>query len=129
MIDEHAKTNADCTFLYSKFPIKFPYGRLLFNEDGKLRELVEDHNADSEIRKQQNYFTSQYLFKSKVLIKLLNRIRPDPNTGEYNLTDTINLLIKKNGRLSSIFIENYWELIGINSLSDLSFIRSLDEQE
>ena len=129
MINKHTKENADCTFLYSKFPITLPYGRLLFNKDGKLKELVEDHKADSITKKLQNYFTSQYLFKSRTLIKLLNRIKPDPTTGEYNLTDSINLLIKDKGKLSSIFIENYWELLGINSLNDLSYIRSLNEQK
>ena len=129
MIHQHAKGNADCTFLYSKFPIKLPYGRLLFNEDGKIEKLVEDHQSDSIFRKEQNYFTSQYLFKSQVLIKLLNQIMSNPKSGEYNLTDSINFLIKDRGKLSSIFIENYWELMGINSLNDLSFITSLDEQE
>ena len=129
MINGHSKENADCTFLFSKFPIKLPYGRLLFNKDGKLKELVEDHQTNSITKKQQNYFTSQYLFKSRTLIKLLNRINPDPDTGEYNLTDSINLLIKDNGKLLPIFIKNYWELMGINSLDDLSFIRSLDEHK
>ena len=129
MINKHSKEKADCTFLYSKFPIRLPYGRLLFDDDGRLKELVEDHQADLTTKKQKNYFTSQYLFKSRILIKLLNRIKPDPTTGEYNLTDSINLLIKDKGKLSPIFIKNYWELIGINSLNDLSLIRSLYEQK
>jgi len=129
MMDTHERENADCTFLYSKFPIKLPYGKLSFNKNGKVEKLIENHQSDSVINRQQHYFTSQYLFKSEILIKLLYRIKADPDTGEYNLTDSINLLIKDKGKLSSIFVQNYWELIGINSLDDLSFIESVYEGE
>ena len=127
MLQKHSKSNSDCTFLYSKFPIKLPYGRLLFNEDGRVKRVVEEHNADAEIKKEQNYFTSQYLFKSKILIETLKKIKPDPKTKEYNLTDTINILSNDHRKLSSMFIENYRQLIGINSVDDLSFIGRLNE--
>ena len=127
MLKEHSRSNSDCTFLYSKFPIKLPYGRLLFNKDGTIKGVVEEHNADPEIKKEQNYFTSQYLFKSKILIEVLKKIKPDPKTKEYNLTDTINILSENRRKLSSIFIENYRQLIGVNSVDDLSFIRPSNE--
>jgi len=127
MANEHRKSKSDCTFLYSKFPIKLPYGRLLLNKDGKVQGVIEEHNADPKIKKEKNYFTSQYLFNSKILIEVLNRIKPDSKTDEYNLTDSINLLIQDNSRLRPVFIENFWELIGINSIDDLSLIRSLNE--
>ena len=42
---EHKKNKSDCTFLYSSFPFKMPYARLVFDQNGKLDYLVEDSNA------------------------------------------------------------------------------------
>ena len=129
MINNHEKMNSDCTFLYSEFPINLPYGRLIFNSEKNLSGLIEEHNAETHIKKIRTYFTSQYLFKSEVLIDVLSQIRPDEITGEYNLTESINILIKQNFNLLPIYIEEYWELIGINTIDDLRYIQKLNEKQ
>lgn len=127
MMKNHIKTNSDCTFLYSKFPIELPYGRLIFDASGKLKGLVEEHDADLQIKKNNTYFTSQYLFKSKTLIKLLSLIEPDKKTGEYNLTETINIMLKEGSEICPLYIKEYWNLMGINSIEDLSYIQGINE--
>tara|TARA_Y100001935_G_scaffold250881_1_gene251744 strand:+ start:34 stop:753 length:720 start_codon:yes stop_codon:yes gene_type:complete len=122
MIKLHEKEKSDCTFLYSKFPINLPYGRLIFNNQNRLLRLVEFHHANKEEIKSNSYFTSQYLFKSSTLLELLKKINPDIKTGEFNLTDSLNILIGQDSRISPLFIKNYKKLIGINSIEDFNYI-------
>ena len=124
MINLHKKQSSDCTFLYSKFPMHLPYGRLLFDKKQNLKRIVEDHQTDESNSNIRNFFTSQSLVKSKTLLTLINDISPDSITGEYNLTDTINFSIKRNYKLSPIFIKDYWTLMGINSLEDMEMVLS-----
>lgn len=124
MISKHSDNMADCTFLYSEFPFHLPYGRLIFNNQNRLIELVEEHKTDKMTSKIRTYFTSQYLFKSTTLIKLLDKITPDKTTDEYNLTDSINFIIKEGYKITPVLINEYWSLMGINSKKDLDLILS-----
>tara|TARA_B100000676_G_scaffold115382_1_gene114854 strand:- start:153 stop:890 length:738 start_codon:yes stop_codon:yes gene_type:complete len=124
MLKKHKEENSDCTFLYSKFPFHLPYGRLIFNNKSILLELLEEHKTDEITANVRDYFTSQYLFRSDVLLKLLDKIAPDEITGEYNLTDTINFAIESNYKITPVFVQNYWSLMGINSKEDLDIILS-----
>ena len=122
MMRLHEEQKSDCTFLYSKFPINLPYGRLIFNNQNRLLRLVEFHHANKEEIKINSYFTSQYLFKSSTLLELLKKINSDIKTGEFNLTDSLNILINQKSRISPFFIKNYKKLIGINSIEDFNYI-------
>ena len=129
MINNHDRTNSDCTFLYSDFPVSLPYGRLIFNSENNLSGLIEEHNADTHIKNISTYFTSQYLFKSEALIDVLSQICPDKITGEYNLTESINIMIKQSFNLLPVYIEEYWKLIGINTIDDLHYIQELNGKQ
>ena len=122
MMRLHEQQKSDCTFLYSNFPINLPYGRLIFNNQNRLLRLVEFHHANEEEIKINSYFTSQYLFKSSTLLEVLKKINPDIKTGEFNLTDSINILLSQQSRISPLFIKNYKKLIGINSIEDFNYI-------
>ena len=122
MIKHHEEQNSDCTFLYSKFPINLPYGRLIFNNENRLLRLVEFHHANNQEIEIDSYFTSQYLFNSSTLLEVLKKINPDIKTGEFNLTDSLNLLINQGSIVSPFFIKNYKNLIGINSIEDFNYV-------
>ena len=129
MLRNHKENNSDCTFLYSDFPLTLPYGRLIFNSADQLCGLVEEHNADSKMKSISTYFTSHYLFKSKVLIDTLSKICSDKLTGENNLTETINIMLNQNSKLLPIFVKEYWKLMGINAIDDLRYIQKLNEKQ
>ena len=122
MMRLHEQQKSDCTFLYSKFPINLPYGRLIFDNHNRLLRLVEFHHANKQEIEVNSYFTSQYLFKSSILLEVLKKINPDIKTGEFNLTDSLNLLITQGYRVSPLMINNYKKLIGINSIEDFNYI-------
>mgnify|MGYP001449484785 CR=1 FL=1 len=122
MILSHQGTDADCSFLYSKFPFKLPYARLFFNKDNNLEKLTEFCDLKKEDKDVKCFFTSQYLFKSKFLLNSIERLGLNEKTGEYNLTDIINICIKEKKRINSVLIKEFWNLMGINNLDDIKKI-------
>ena len=109
-------------FFIFKISINLPYGRLIFNNENKLLRLVEFHHANNEEIEIDSYFTSQYLFNSSTLLEILKKINPDIMTGEFNLTDSLNILINQGSIVSPFFIKNYKNLIGINSIEDFNYV-------
>ena len=118
----HLKTNSDCSFLYSNFPFKLPYARLIFNEDKSLNYLVESNNANKEELDIKSMFTSHYLFNSNALLDNIDKLLIDKNSKEYNLTDLINIYIKEKLKISPVFTPDFWRLMGVNTLNDARFL-------
>tara|TARA_Y100000588_G_scaffold330116_1_gene366792 strand:+ start:150 stop:890 length:741 start_codon:yes stop_codon:yes gene_type:complete len=129
MLIKHKKLNADCSFLYSKFPFVLPYGRLFFNSNNHLTRLVEISNLSKDEICTRNLFTSQYLFKSDILLDSIGQIEIDSKTQEYNLTEIINICIQCKYKINPIFVEKYWELMGINSIADIEQLNKIIENE
>ena len=124
MMSSHINSDADCSFLYSKFPFLLPYGRLLFNKKNHLIKLIESEHLIDDERVIKKLFTSQYLLKSKLLIENIKRIEADSKTGEYNLTDIINIYIEEGYKINPILIDKFWRLMGINTPEDIKILES-----
>ena len=129
MLLSHISSKADCSFLYSEFPFELPYGRLVFNKDNSLIKLIEAAHLVGEEKDIRTLFTSQYLFNSKLLLKNIKKIGVDNKTGEYNLTDIINIYIEKKYKISPILVNQFWRLMGINTLNDIELLKSYNRNE
>ena len=53
----------------------------------------------------------------------------DNKTGEYNLTDIINIYIEKKYKISPILVNQFWRLMGINTLNDIELLKSNNRNE
>ncbi len=124
MILSHQETDSDCSFLYSKFPFNLPYARLFFNKNGELKKLTESCDLKKGDKDVRHFFTSQYLFKAKFLLNKIKSLGLNKETGECNLTEIINICIKDKSRVNPILIEEFWNLMGINTLDDIDKINS-----
>ena len=124
MISSHKDCNAECSFLYSKFPFELPYARLFFNHKNKLIKLVESSDLDDKQKHIKDLFTSQYLFKSELLLDTINQIGLDNKTGECNLTEIINIYVKNIYKINPILVDEFWTLMGINTLNDVKMLKT-----
>ena len=127
--DQHRNSKSDCSFLYSKFPFSLPYARLIFDSNKKLQYLIESHLASKTELETMEMFTSHYLFSSSSILEKIKDILPDRKTKEYNLTDLINIYINQEFNLNPIFVEDYWRLMGINTLDDAKFLESYENNK
>lgn len=90
--------NSPCTVLSAEIENPFGYGRIVRMDDGvSLKAIVEEKEADEETRKIKEINSGVYCFDTKTLINALGRLQKSPLTGEYYLTDTIEL-IQKSGK-------------------------------
>ena len=121
----HVKNNNDITILSSIFrDKKFPYARIIRDENGSILECVEEINATDNQKLIQELFCSHYIFKADILYKYLKDLKPNSKTGEIYFTDIINNLIKNNKSISSLNITDWRRLVGLNTQKDLEWMQS-----
>jgi bifunctional UDP-N-acetylglucosamine pyrophosphorylase/glucosamine-1-phosphate N-acetyltransferase len=90
------------------------FGRVVRNTDGSVQAIVEEAQADVEIRKIHELNVGAYCFRSEWLWTALDRIRVSPK-GEYYLTDTVELAVRENQRVECVVLDDPREAIGINT--------------
>ncbi|MBC7485416.1 MAG: NTP transferase domain-containing protein [Cytophagaceae bacterium] len=121
-LEEHHKlTQASCTFLTADFPIDLPYARVLKNEAGMLTGCIEEKNASLEQLKIRELLSSHFIFKGEDLFANLHEIKADKDNGEFYLTDIITLLLHKGLRVEALKIDDYQELVGLNTPEDIQW--------
>jgi bifunctional N-acetylglucosamine-1-phosphate-uridyltransferase/glucosamine-1-phosphate-acetyltransferase GlmU-like protein len=117
--NHHIRTNASCTFLTAIFPIDLPYARVIKNEKGELIACIEEKNATQEQLKIRELLTSHFIFKGNDLFQYLKEIEPDKGNGELYLTDIIGILLNKGLKVETLRIDDYKELVGLNTPEDI----------
>ena len=123
MLDNHIQTQSDLTILSSLFKEKkFPYARIIRSLDGHIIKCIEEINANEEQKKVNELFCSHYIFKSNVLLKYLKKIIPDKINGEIYLTEIINELIADKKLISSLIVDNWKQLVGLNTKEEINWI-------
>lgn len=121
-LEEHHKlTQSSCTFLTAEFAIDLPYARVLKNASGVLSGCVEEKNATAEQLKIRELLSSHFIFKGEALFNHLNEIKADQDNGEFYLTDIIALLLHKGLRVEALKIDDYQELVGLNTPEDIQW--------
>lgn len=119
--NHHITTGASCTFLTSIFPIDLPYARVLKNEEQELVACIEEKNATPEQLKIRELLTSHFIFTGKDLHENLNEIQADKKNREFYLTDIIGIMLRKGLKVETLKIDDYTELVGLNTLEDIAW--------
>jgi len=117
----HRKSGAACTFLTAHFERHYPYGRVLRDTNGVVTGCVEERSATEEQKKIREYITSHYLFNAEALWQHLPEIQRHPESGERYLTDIIAILIASGKRVETLVIEDWRELVGLNTPEDVQW--------
>lgn len=117
----HKITNASCTFLTASFPVDLPYARVIKNKEGALVACIEEKNASPEELQIRELLSSHFIFKGEDLFHNLHEIKGDQDNGEFYLTDIIAILLKKKLRVEVLKIDDYQELVGLNTPEDIQW--------
>ncbi|MHA1134623.1 MAG: bifunctional UDP-N-acetylglucosamine diphosphorylase/glucosamine-1-phosphate N-acetyltransferase GlmU [Alphaproteobacteria bacterium] len=96
------------------------YGRLLFDEEGRLAGIREEKDASTAERAFTLCNSGIVAFRSGETLKtLLARIGNDNAKGEYYLTDAVSLA-RADGLHARIVLSNAEEVLGVNSRAELA---------
>ncbi|HKS68787.1 MAG TPA: bifunctional UDP-N-acetylglucosamine diphosphorylase/glucosamine-1-phosphate N-acetyltransferase GlmU [Ktedonobacterales bacterium] len=96
LLAEHTRSGATITFLtaIAADPVAIGYGRILRDESGRVRGVVEQRHATAEELRIPEVNSGIYCFAAEWLWGHLNALEPHPN-GEYYLTDLVDVAVRE----------------------------------
>jgi len=118
--DAHRTEGADVTLLTMRFADPTGYGRILRDDAGHVRSIVEHRDASPEERAITEVNPGLYCVRSDVLVPLLGELRADNAQGELYLTDVVGLAARAGRTIASVELERPEEVAGINTRAELA---------
>lgn len=120
LLDAHRRAQAAVTVLSIEPDEPLPYGRILRDEDGSLRAIVEEKDASAEERAIRELNTSIYVFRAADLWPALEALDPANAQGELYLTDAVRNLVEA-GRTAAVYCAPVAEMgLGVNTPDELA---------
>jgi bifunctional UDP-N-acetylglucosamine pyrophosphorylase/glucosamine-1-phosphate N-acetyltransferase len=101
------------------------YGRVVRDEKGLLKAIIEYKDADMETRKIKEVNTGAYCFDWQKLESILGSLDDDNRQREYYLTDSISIFVEQGETVGALAASDPAEGMGINSIEELAHVESL----
>jgi bifunctional UDP-N-acetylglucosamine pyrophosphorylase/glucosamine-1-phosphate N-acetyltransferase len=119
LINTHLKTQADMTIMtvVKKDPQKL--GRIIRDKSAKVRAIVEFKNATKKQKNIKEVNTATYCFKRAFLEAFIDKIKKDPVSKEYYLTDMLAMAVKNKKKVSAVKLTDPERFHSINTPEDL----------
>ena len=120
LVETHRSQGAAATVL--SFEPREPgvYGRIVRDESGALRAIVEATDASEKELALREVNSSIYVFAAEKLWPALERLRPENAQGELYLTDTVRDLAAAGERVAVHKAEDPAEAEGVNTRVELA---------
>ena len=117
----HAEAGAAATLLTAN--VEAPaYGRVLRDDRGFVRGIVEAKDASPAERAIREVNVGVYVFGVAPLLGVLDRLRPQNAQGEYYLTDVVGLLAGEGLKVAAWTTDDDAEARGVNTLAELAAV-------
>lgn len=124
IVEEHKKSQADCTVLTAISDEKLPYGRVI-RKDGKFAGVVEEKDCTEEQKKINELNVGIYVFKSSLLFHYLDQLKNSNAQSEYYLTDVPELMLRDGRRVETYSTYDTTEIYGVNTPEDLEYCEKI----
>ena len=124
LVGYHRTSEASATILTAELDDPFGYGRIIRNDDGSVKRIVEEKDATEKERAIKEINSGIYVFDKMKLFEALEHITPNNAQGEYYLTDVFEMFWKKQWKVSAVKAVDSFEVIGINTADQLEFVRT-----
>lgn len=105
------------------------FGRIIRGENGHIRGIIEKKDTTSEQRKIKEVNPGWYCFNSQWLWKHISSLKNNNSQHEYYITDMVKIACDQSVQMSSIFIENPFEAIGVNTQHQLLFAKKIFQNQ
>ena len=119
MLDVHTRRDAAVSLLTFLPQNVIGYGRILRDDSGNVRGIVEQKDATPEQLAIQEANSGILCFRASWLWPHLDRLVPSPG-GEYYLTDLVALAAGEEEPIGSLVAEDATEVMGINDRRHLA---------
>jgi UDP-N-acetylglucosamine diphosphorylase/glucosamine-1-phosphate N-acetyltransferase len=119
LVQTHLEEANDCTILSSSSDDALPYGRIVRDENGRFKRIVEDRDCTEEEKAIRELNTGLYVFDGPKLLAALSGLKNNNAQGEYYLTDVPEILLAEGARIGICNRTLGDEIIGVNTLEQL----------
>lgn len=125
LINTHFRQRNACTILTGTSDLPLPYGRIIRDEYGSFKEVVEEKDCTAVQLEIAELNIGVYVFNSCDLLTALRELRNDNAQGEYYLTD-VPAILKERGKMIGICMRDMGpEIIGVNTPQQLEQVESI----
>ena len=115
LINYNIDNNISATVLTATVNNPFGYGRIVTDEGGFIKKIVEEKDADENEKLINEINSGVYIFSGKSLLENLSNLDTNNSQGELYLTDIIEILNKKGEKIGKYNVEDSSEILGVNS--------------
>jgi bifunctional UDP-N-acetylglucosamine pyrophosphorylase/glucosamine-1-phosphate N-acetyltransferase len=115
MYQFHKAGNYGITVLTADLDNPSGYGRIIKNDMGLIEAIVEDKDANAEVKKIKEINSGMYFFKGTELKKALKKLTNNNAQGEYYLTDALQILKAEGYEIAAFKTDDPAEIMGVNN--------------
>ena len=119
LIEFHNQNQPLATLLTAEMDNPTGYGRIIRNDNGFVEKIVEEKDADNEIKKIKEINVGIYIFESAALFETLPLVSNDNSQGEYYLPDVLKIYVQRKEKIAAVLTPNVEETHGINDIEQL----------
>lgn len=98
------------------------YGRIIRDEGGNIKEIIEEKDADAVQKGIKEINSGIYCFDIEALLDSIHEITPNNAQGEYYLTDVIRIMNEKGLKTGAMTVEDNTEILGVNDRIQLELL-------
>ena len=103
----------------------FNYGRIVRQQDGSVRAIVEHKDASQEQLEIGECFSGIMAIRGDCLRQLVTSLDNKNAQGEYYLTDVVDIAVANGDSVSAIICQDPGEVSGINNQQQLAAVEAL----
>lgn len=122
LVDESTRRGEYATILTMVHDKIIPYGKIIHDTDGSIKEIVEHKDCTQEQLQIKEVNLGMYCFDIQELLKAIKELKNDNAQKEYYLTDVIKIMYDKGLKTGSIVVSDNAEVLGINDRMDLEIL-------
>ncbi len=120
----HVDQNAKITFITMDSDNPTGFGRIIRDEKDEIVGIVEEKNATEEERQIKEINLGCYIINKQYLEDNIKNIHKNELTGEYYITDIIDIIASHHGKIAAYKLTNEkWR--GVNTREDLEEAQTL----
>lgn len=122
LINKSIKNKEYATLLTAKYENPTGYGRIIRDEGGNIKAIVEEKDADPLQKKIKEINSGIYCFDIEELLNALEKVNNNNAQGEYYLTDVIKIMNDEGLKTGAVIVEDNTEILGVNDRSQLELL-------
>lgn len=125
LLDRHRACGAAASLATAVIDDPSGYGRIVRDGSGRFAGIVEQKNSTAEQLKIREVNPSYYCFEARSLFGALERVKRDPVSGEYYITDVPTMLMAEGKRVEVIEAVPAEDVLSINTPAQLAEVERI----